>query len=468
MVSLPRGRVHPLAPGLLGPVLVLCAGVVAVVRAAPAGAAAPSPEAAAPAPTDRYFPFRLGDSWTYDWRVEGPRGPAQTLSRTRTFEGTEFVGGGVAFKLVSDDGTYHVYTLRSGKLQIHSSSEAGHVLYYDPPLVLFAPDLKAGKPRPTDNPETQRKWKTTLVGYEDVTVSLGTFKDCLKIRVEMEAPDHVSDSYHYFAPGVGLVAYQYDLLTPDRRTHEIKVDARLRLARLSGMRIASMADIEKLAQAGTLSLGGQDDPSARAVLRRATDNRYTWDEKFPGFHGNFEYKEEGKPSAVGSFEVDRALNVRVTTPTEAARAQVRSQISSFCNHRKHNPFDLVYAGASFKKGATLPDGAAEILAEGDTMGTTYTVRKDEILSVGRSAGRLRFVADNREQLRTEDGRYITVVYDLTYYSNEDQSPVSREQMEDSYAKVGPYWLPTGRRTTRSERGKVTSSFVLRLSRLEHF
>lgn len=467
MVLLPWGRARPLAPGFLGLALVVWLGFTGA-GAAWAGTPAPSPEASGPAPTDRYFPFRLGDSWTYDWRVDGPKGSPRTLSRTRAFEGTEFVGGGVAFKLVSDDGSYHVYTLRGGTLRIHSSSEEGRVLYYDPPLVLFAPDMRPGEPRLTDNPDTHRKWKTTLVGYEDVTVPLGTFKDCLKIRLEMEAPEHVSDSYHYFAPGVGLVAYRYDLMTPDRRTHELEVDARLRLARLSGIRIASMADVQKLARAGTLSLGGRDDPSARAALRRASDNRYTWDEKFPGFRGRFELKEEGTPPVEGRFEVDRELNVKVQAPTEAARAKVRSEISSFCNHRKHNPFDLVYAGASFKKGASLPDGGVEILAEGDTMGTTYVVRNEEILSVGRSAGRLRYVADNRQQLRTEDGRYITVVYDLTYYSNEDQSAVSREEMEDSYAKVGPYWLPTGRRATRSERGKVTSSFELRLSHLEHF
>ena len=95
----------------------LAAGLVLMLASPP-----PAPRAA----TDRYFPFRLGDSWTYDWKTEG-RVP-DTASRTRTFEGVEFVGGGPAFKLVSDDGTYHVYSLREGALYLNSSAQDGPCL----------------------------------------------------------------------------------------------------------------------------------------------------------------------------------------------------------------------------------------------------------------------------------------------------------------------------------------------------
>ncbi len=419
--------------------------------------------AASAAPTDRHFPFRLGDSWTYDWRTEGhvPR----TASRTRIFDGVEFVGGGPAFKLVSDDGTYHVYSLREGTLSLTSSAQDGRVLYYDPPVPLFAPDLRPGEPRTTVNPDTGRRFRTTLLPPEDVPTPLGLFAGCLKVRLEMESTDYRSDSYHYFAPYVGLVAYRYELRVPGRESPEVRIDARLRLARLAGIPVASLADVDQLARTETLSLGGRDDASARDILRRASGRRYTWDDKFPGFHGSFEFREGEKPPVRGRFAVDRGFRVTVEAPTEAARAAVRSQISSFVTFRRFRPFDAEYAGARFRKGARTPEGDVEILAEGDGMASTYLVHDREIRRVSRSVGRLRYEVVNRSHVRTEDGRTIAVAYDLDYYSNEDQSLVSAEQIVDSYARVGAYWLPTGRTVTRREGGQERAVLELRLADL---
>jgi hypothetical protein len=441
--------------------LVIGLAALGLPLAARAGEAPPGPGR-----HDGYFPFRLGDSWTYDWITEGRRQPAGKTTRTRTFESTEFVGGGVAYKIVGDDGSYHVYTLRSGTLAIVSSSEAGRVLYYDPPIPLVTPDLEPGRSLSTFNADTRRTWKTTLLGPEDVTTPLGTFRACLKVRLEMQSPEHVSDSYHYFFPGVGLVAYRYELRDAGGRAVEARIEAALRLARLAGIPVADMADVARVDRTATVRLAGEDDPSARALLRRATEKRYTWDESFPGFRGSFLYVEEGGPPVRGSFEVDRGLDVRISAPTEAARAALRNQISSFVSHRKPNPFDLAFAGSSFRKVPAKENGDVRILTEGDSMGTSYTVRKDEIVEVGRSAGRLRFVARNLNQLRTEDGRYITVEYELVYYSNEDDSEVSVERTVDSYAKVGAYWLPTGRKTVRTERGRRTLAFELKLGDLK--
>jgi Protein of unknown function (DUF3386) len=417
-----------------------------------------------PAATDRYFPFRLGDSWTYDWKTEG-RVP-HTGSRTRTFEGVEFVGGGPAFKLVSDDGTYHVYSLRDGALYLNSSAQDGRVLYYDPPVPLFAPDLATGQPRTTENPATGRRFRTTLLAPEDVPTPLGVFERCLKVRLEMDSADYTSDSYHYFAPDVGLVAYQYELVDAKRRKTEVKIDARLRLARLAGVPVSDLHDVEKLARRETLSLGGKDDASARTLLKRATERRYTWDDKFPGFQGDFEYREGDGPPVSGRFAVNGSFRVTVEAPTEAAQAAVRNQISSFVTFRRFRAFDEEHAATRFSKGRATPDGDVEITAEGDPMATRYLLHDGGIREMSRSAGRVRFTVVNRSTLRTEDGRTIAVAYDLTYYSNQDHSEISRESTTDSYARVGAYWLPTGRTMTRKERGREASSLELRLSHLQ--
>lgn len=413
--------------------------------------------------TDRYFPFRLGDSWTYDWKTEG-RVP-HTGSRTRTFEGVEFVGGGPAFKLVSDDGTYHVYSLREGALYLNSSAQDGRVLYYDPPVPLFAPDLAPGQPRTTENAATRRRFRTTLLPPEDVPTPLGLFTQCLKVRLEMDSADYTSDSYHYFAPDVGLVAYQYELVDAKAGKTEVRIDARLRLARLGGVPVSDMRDVEKLARRETMSLGGRDDASARTLLKRASEQRYTWDERFPGFQGEFEYREGKAPPVSGRFAVDRTFRVTVEAPTESAQAAVRNQISSFVTFRRFRAFDEEHAGVRFSKGRPTPEGDVEVTAEGDPMASRYVIHDGAIRQMSRSAGRVRFTVVNRSTLRTEDGRTIAVAYDLTYYSNQDHAEISQESTTDAYAKVGHYWLPTARTMTRREPGREPTSLELQLTNL---
>lgn len=430
------------------------------LAAAPRGAPEPGP-----GPYDAFVPLRLGDSWSYDWRVSERGLPARTLSRTRTLEGTEFVGKDLAYRLVGDDGSYEAYSLVGGVLALHSLSERGRILSFDPPVVLLAPDMRPGDTRTTENAETRRRFRATLLGREDVETPLGRFQDCLAVRLETEGPEFYSDAHHDFFPGVGLVAFRYELKTPDRSGSLLSVDSRLRLARLSGVQVSRLADLAAVAEKER-SDAGKDDASARGILRRAVERRYTWDDKFPGFKGRFEYAEAGRRPVSGGFQIDRDLNVHVSAPSDAARATLRNQISSFVSHRRHKPFDVEYAEAVFKRGATTAAGDVEVLAEGDTMGTRYLVRRNEILSVGRSVGRLRYETRNLGHVITEDGRSIVVDYELVYYSNEDQAPVSTERTLDSYEKLGGYWLPTGRQVTRSAPGKPDFSFELKLTGLQ--
>lgn len=446
------------SPLILAPLLLALAPLP--VRAAPEGAAGRY---------DAFFPFRLGDSWSYDWHLSERGKPPRRLDRTRVFEQTEFVGKGLGYRLVNDDGTYEVFSLADGVLKLHGSSEGGRILSFEPPIVLAAPDMREGEPRTTDNPETGRRFRATLLGLRDVETPLGTLRGCLELRLETEGRELYADARQFFYPGVGMVALRYELHGAERQgPKRSSVEARLRLARLAGIQVARLEDVERLLARETIALPGKDDPSARSILKRAAQMRYTWDQRFPGFKGDFEYLEAGKPPLTGSFEVDRELNVRVTAASEAARAMLRNQISSFVAHRRFKPFDVEYAGAVFKKGETTPAGDVEVLAEGDTMGTRYLLRKSDILSVGRSVGRLRFVATNLARVPTDDARSIVSDYELVYYSNEDGALVSRERSLDSYEKLGEYYLPTGRQVTRNDKDKPPSSFELRLLRLRYF
>lgn len=397
-----------------------------------------------------YFPFRLGDSWTYDWSTAGTMAPSGAAVRTRTFDGTSFLSDKVGYKLVSDDGAYHLYTFDQGVLSIHSSSEGGRLLYYDPPVVLAAPDMRVGVPLEVTHAETGRRWTTRLLGLEDVTTPMGRFSRCLVISLEMEGPDFSSRATHYFAPYVGQVAYKYALRDVPAGRELLTIDATLRLARLAGRPVTALSDVAQLS--GTTPTGGGEDRGARDLVRRALMKRYTWDAEFPGYRGEWELVEAGRPPVTGHFSVASDLSVKVEAPNDAARATLRNDISSFITQRKMAEFDLAYAEATFARSATRADGTVVIIAVGDPLATTYTIKGNEIMEVSRSVGRLSYTAQEREKMTVEDGRTITTDYDVVYASNQDQSQMAVEKTSDRYVRLGRYWVPSSRRTERTEAG----------------
>jgi hypothetical protein len=434
-------------------------------------ARAQSPPAAAPraidlvgtAQWDRYFPFRLGDSWTYDWRAEGPAALGGTPVRTRTFDGTSFIGDTVGYKLVSDDGAFHLYTYEQRTLAVHSSSEAGRLSYYDPPIVVAAPDMRVGEARTIAQSEGGRTWKSTVLGLESIDVPLGHFDAVLVVRLEMTGADGASVATQYFARDAGLVALRYQLRDAPGGRVLLEVTASLRLARLAGVNVARLEDLARVATAATAT--PTEDRDLRETVRRALARRYTWDATFPGFKGEAQLTQPGQSPVRARFVVGRDLSVRVEASDAAAKAALTNEISSFVTMRKDVPFDVTYAETTFVKDAPRADGAVVVTAAGDPLATSYAIRDGRIVEVSRSLGRVSYLARDRATLSTEDGRDLSVEYDVVYRSTADGADLAVERTRDSYAKVGRYWLPSGRRVDRSAAGQPGGTMELTLANL---
>jgi hypothetical protein len=412
---------------------------------------------------DTYFPFRLGDSWTYDWKTEGPLAPGGIAARTRVFDGTSFIGDGVGYKLVADDGAYFLYTFDRGVLALHSSSDARRLMYYDPPVVLAAPDFAVGETRTVEQADGSRRFRTTFVGLEDVTVPIGAFTKVAVWRFVMEGADYTSEATHYFAPRAGLVAYRYAVKDAKSGQLLLGVDAALRIARLAGVDVRAVADLDRLPSTAATVAG--EDASVRDTIRTALQRRYTWAPSFKGFKGEATLTESGRAPVSGSFTVAPDLSVKIDAADDAARAILRNEISSFVTQRKALEFDVQYAETSFVRTATRPDGAVVISPAGDAVGTTYVVKDGELVELGRSMGRLSYVARDRRKLRTDDGRTITVDYDVVYRSNETGKEVSVERTRDGYVHLGESWVPSGRRVERTSDGQPPVSRELALTEL---
>jgi hypothetical protein len=76
-----------------------------------------------------------------------------------------------------------------------------------------------------------------------------------------------------------------------------------------------------------------------------------------------------------------------------------------------------------------------------------------------------YVARDRATLATDDGRDLSVEYDLVFRSTADGVDLAVERTRDSYTKVGKYWLPSGRRVERSAKGLPDDSRELTFANL---
>ena len=431
--------------------------VTTIAGPAPAQPARAAQAIVAPASWASYFPFRLGDSWTYEWKVAGSLAPGGTSLRTRVFDGTNFIGDAIGYKLVGDDGTYHLYTFKKGVLSIHSSFEAGRLLYYDPAIVLASPDMTVGVTRTVTHPDTQRTWNTTVVGVASITTPAGTFANALEIRLEMTSAEYTSTATHWFAPRVGLVAYRYALRDGTGKQDLLDVDATLKFARLAGITVRSTDEIGQLdvKDGGTAREAPKGDRSVKALVQRALANRYTWDATFPGLRGDVSVTEPGKDPVTGRFDIAPDFSVTIDAPTDAARAALRNELSSFVTQRKPVPPDDPLNDLAFKKHETRPDGTIAVVADADPLATAYLLRGDHIVEMGRAMGRISYTARERESLQTDDGRSISVAYDVVYSSTDERRELSVEQTRDAYVRLGAWWVPAARSVTRDRGGSAS-------------
>jgi hypothetical protein len=201
-----------------------------------------------------------------------------------------------------------------------------------------------------------------------------------------------------------------------------------------------------------------DQNSARDLFQAAYENRYTWDENFPGYSADIEIKQ-GDEVYTGKVMINRDLTVEVTgIEDEKVQESVYNQMRDIVTHRKRSSFEKAHGKSSFNIGEIDATGAIEILVKGDSMGSNYKIRGTEICQVSRVMGPMAFTINTKENLNTGEG-YVSASYNAIFRDAKTGDLRGKREFEDTFEKIGDYYVMTRQVVHAIEgEGKTTTEF----------
>ncbi len=196
---------------------------------------------------------------------------------------------------------------------------------------------------------------------------------------------------------------------------------------------------------------------AREVFQVAYENRYTWDENFPGYTADLEL-QQAEETYHAQITVQPDLKVEVTGIVDPTlKDAINRHLWDIVTHRKRSTFTQSHSKNTFTLGKEDAKGAVEILVSGDAMGSHYKVTGDIITTVSRQMGGLAFTIDTQSTLQTEQG-YLPTQYQAIFRDTESQTLKATRHHLDTYEKIGSYYLPSRQAiTTVDEKGQTTET-----------
>lgn len=179
--------------------------------------------------------------------------------------------------------------------------------------------------------------------------------------------------------------------------------------------------------------------SARDRFQAAYENRYTWDDQFPGYTAEVELRQ-GDEVYRAQMTIGADLGVSISGVDDPDVLQtLERQLKDITTHRQRADFAKVHGENQFQFGDTDASGAIAILVEGKAMGSSYKVRDREICHVERNVGPMRFVIDTHATLDTGNG-YVPTRTDAIFFNAQSGQPMKEVHYEDTYEKIGDYHL----------------------------
>ncbi len=193
--------------------------------------------------------------------------------------------------------------------------------------------------------------------------------------------------------------------------------------------------------------------TAEELFRSAYENRYTWDQNFPGYTCDITLtNHEGTYSGKGEIKANLEFQVLGMEDGPAKKA-INNQLWEITIHRVDHSFEKNHGDNTFTFGTEDEDGAMEILVGGAGQGNKYKVRDNAVSFVYRKIGNSMVAINTFDILNTDEG-YLSQGYDATYLDIETKQPKgNRTVFHDTFERIGGYYILTNRRITTEENGK---------------
>jgi len=207
-------------------------------------------------------------------------------------------------------------------------------------------------------------------------------------------------------------------------------------------------------------------PSARDAFNEAYQNRYTWDEQFPGYSAEVSLNYQGQLHH-GIVRVKPDLSVEVININrEDVREFVANQLRMETIHRRRVPFEKMHGQNSFKLEGTDDSGALKIQEVGDKMESHYKVKDKLVTQVNRVMGPVAVTVDTLGTAKNPEG-YLVTHFQTVFRDAETGEVLEKEDVRDFHEKIGKYYLLTNRDIRSTKQGnpeeKLAADILIRFN-----
>lgn len=188
-----------------------------------------------------------------------------------------------------------------------------------------------------------------------------------------------------------------------------------------------------------------ENPEARSLMQSAYENRYTWDEHFPGYTAQITVTTVER-SYTGKVKVNSNLTVETDIEDSAIKKEVLGQLQEIAIHRVRRNFADTHGKNTFSFGETDATGAVELIVGGKSAGDRYKIRNNEVCMVHRHIHGIVVTIDTQNSHQTLTG-YLSHQYHSIYRDPQTGEVKNESSYTDNYAPVGNYQILTDRAIT---------------------
>jgi len=198
--------------------------------------------------------------------------------------------------------------------------------------------------------------------------------------------------------------------------------------------------------------------SASDAFKAAYENRYTWDDKFPGYSAEVSVNEQGELDQ-GIVRVQPDLSVEVVNiDREDVRQLIANQLKMEVIHRRRSSFEQMHDPNSFELEGTDESGALKIREVGDESKSHYKVKDQVITQVNRVLGDVAVTVDTLGIAKNPEG-YVVTHFQTTFRDPQTGDVLQKLDVRDFHEKIGSYYLLTNRTIRNTTQGNPEDKLV---------